>query len=204
MAESLGDGEHTNLQAEKHRAHASDGGFPEKVPESRQPRGDVAGVSAGGKGKAGVGGVPSKLGRGCLLFPLLLSPPLLLPRFPYPHPRLLPPGVAPSTRPPGHFSGASWYQPSLLMLGGGVGRLFLAPQFTFYLHTSSLCLPTLGSLTICPQFSPIFLLELCGSFYSIVATLPVSWLASKLCQHDHTGTTLVTSVHTASGSAHSR
>lgn len=87
---------------------------------------------------------------------------------------------------------------------GGVGRLFLAPQFTFYLHTSSLCLPTLGSLTICPQFSPIFPLELCGSFYSIEATLPVPWLASKLCKHDHTGTALVTSVHTASGSAHSR
>jgi hypothetical protein len=56
VAESVGNGEHTDLQAEKHRAHTSGGGLPEKVPESCQPRGDVAGVSAGGKGKAGRGG----------------------------------------------------------------------------------------------------------------------------------------------------
>lgn len=43
MAEPLGNGELTGLQAEEHRAHAAGGGVPE-VPEGVQPRGDVAGV----------------------------------------------------------------------------------------------------------------------------------------------------------------
>jgi hypothetical protein len=149
--------------------------------------------------------VSSKLGRRCLLFFL---PPSSSPS-PPPHKvtPLPPPQVASLWG--GSQHQASWtclrslLLPTLLTCARRWGgeALPCPPQFRFYLYTPSLCLPTLGSLTICPQFSPILLLELCGGFYPRAAALPVSLMASKICKH---GTALVIFVHTASGGTHSR
>lgn len=86
-----------------------------------------------------------------LAVPLLLLLLFLLTKSsPYPHPRLLPPGVAPSTRPPGHFSGAPCcHHPSLLM----AREAFLSPSSSCFICTPLLsCLPTLNSLTVYLQF----------------------------------------------------
>lgn len=160
MAESLGNGEHSDLQAEKHRAHAADGGLPE-VPESLQPRGASAVVRAGSRGGEGGTGtaVPSKSRRRCILFFLLLflssHSPSSSQGHPCPHPSLLPLGQ----------HQASWtllrsflLSPPLFSPAWGREGLLLSPQVHF---TPLPSVPALGSLTIYPQFAPILLLELC-------------------------------------------
>lgn len=185
MAESLGNGEHSDLQVEKHRARAADGGLPE-VPENLQPRGASAVVRAGSRGGGGSTGtaVPSKSGRGCLLFLLLLFLSSHSPSSSQDHP-LSPPQLASPWGGTQHQ--ASWtllrsflLSPPLFSPAWGGGF----PSSSFY--TSSLCLTALGSLTIYPQFSPILLRELCDGFCPRATTPPGSLLPSKLCKHGHT------------------
>ncbi|XP_076767844.1 serine hydrolase-like protein 2 isoform X2 [Arvicanthis niloticus] len=148
--------------AEKHRARAADGGLPE-VPESLQPRGASAVVRAGSRG--GGGGtetaVPSKSGRGCLLFLLLLFPSSHSPSSSQGHP-LSPPQLASPWGGTQHQ--ASWTLLRSFLLspplfspawGGGEGKGSSFPlKFILHLFPLSTGLRLLNNLPTVLSHSP--------------------------------------------------
>lgn len=151
VAESLGNGEHTDLQVGKHRVHTCCRWRPPRSPGESSPQRSCCKGECWEQGK-GLG--TGTAVRRCLLFllPLLLPSPLQ--GHPLSHPRLLPPGMAPSTRPPGHFSEASCcHHPSLLLLAER-GSSFPLKFFIFHFFPLCTNLRLLNNLPTVLSHSP--------------------------------------------------